>query len=188
MIEQLLEAERMLSFGLVDNAERLYRQVATHDPKSSIAVVGLARVALERGDERTAYVEARRALAIDPDNPAAQHMVMRLTEVMAGRGETPPDVDDPAPEVAAGQGAAADTVTSADTVASAPSQGASAPSQGASAGTPEPVSAGAPVPGSPADAIVSPPAPATAAGRPESAPASTSARRGIVARLLGRRR
>ena len=92
MIEPLLEAERMLSFGLIDQAERLYRQVATHDPKNSIAVVGLARVALERGDERTAYVEARRALAIDPDNPAAQHLVMRLTEVMEGRGETPPDV------------------------------------------------------------------------------------------------
>jgi hypothetical protein len=94
VIEPLLEAERMLSFGLIDQAERLYRQVATHDPKSSIAVVGLARVALERGDERTAYVEARRALAIDADNPAAQHLVMRLTEVMEGRGETAPDVDD----------------------------------------------------------------------------------------------
>jgi Tfp pilus assembly protein PilF len=93
MIEQLIEAERMLSVGLVDQAERLYRQVAEHDPKSSIAVVGLARVALERGDDRTAYLEARRALAIDPDNPAAQHLVMRLAEVMDGRGETPPAVE-----------------------------------------------------------------------------------------------
>jgi hypothetical protein len=92
MIEPLLEAERAMSFGLVDQAERLYRQVADHDPKSSIAVVGLARVALERGDERTAYLEARRAIEIDPENPAAQHLVMRLTEVFEGRGDSVPDV------------------------------------------------------------------------------------------------
>jgi Tfp pilus assembly protein PilF len=91
MIEPLLEAERAMSFGLVDQAERLYRQVADHDPKSSIAVVGLARVALERGDERTAYLEARRATEIDPENPAAQHLVMRLTEVFEGRGEPVPE-------------------------------------------------------------------------------------------------
>jgi hypothetical protein len=93
MIEVLIEAERALTHGLVDQAERLYRQVAENDPKSSIAVMGLARVALERGDDRTAYLHGRAALAIDPDNPAAQHLVMRLTEVMAGRGETPPSVE-----------------------------------------------------------------------------------------------
>ena len=90
MIEPLLEAERAMSFGLIDQAERLYRQVAEHDPKNSTAVVGLARVALERGDERTAYLEAQRALAIDPENPAAQHMTMRLAEVLATRGEEVP--------------------------------------------------------------------------------------------------
>src|SRR5262245_55851688 len=93
MIEQLLEAERMLSVGLIDQAERLYRTVADHDPGSSIAVVGMARVALERGDDRTAYLEAQRALAIDPENDAARRMVSRLEEVMAGRGETPPTLE-----------------------------------------------------------------------------------------------
>ena len=96
MIEPLLEAERAMSFGLLDQAERLYRQVAEHDRGNSIAVVGLARVALERGDERTAYIEARRGLTIDPDNPAAQHLVMRLGEVFEGRGETLPEPEAPA--------------------------------------------------------------------------------------------
>jgi thioredoxin-like negative regulator of GroEL len=93
MIELLVEAERALTHGLVDQAERLYQQVAASDPKSSIAVMGLARVALERGDDRTAYLHARAALSIDAENPAAQHLVMRLTEVMAGRGEAPPSVE-----------------------------------------------------------------------------------------------
>lgn len=94
MIETLIEAERALTHGLVDQAERLYRQVAANDPRSSIAVMGLARVALERGDDRTAYLHARVALAIDADNPAAQHLVMRLAEVMTGRGEALPDMSE----------------------------------------------------------------------------------------------
>lgn len=96
MMETLVEAERALTHGLVDKAERLFRQVRENDPKSSIAVMGLARVALERGDDATAYLHARAALAIDADNPAAKHLVMRLAEVMEGRGESPPDdADEP---------------------------------------------------------------------------------------------
>ncbi|HLQ48859.1 MAG TPA: tetratricopeptide repeat protein [Candidatus Dormibacteraeota bacterium] len=86
----LVEAERYLSHGLLDHAERLFRQVADADPRSSIAAVGLARVALERGDEARAYAFARRGLAIDPENPAAHHLVLRLEEVVRGRGEALP--------------------------------------------------------------------------------------------------
>jgi thioredoxin-like negative regulator of GroEL len=92
VIELLLEAERALSFGRVDEAERLYRQVATADPANSIAVVGLARVALEHADDAGAYVLARQALTIDPENEAARRLVTRLDEVMRTRGETVPGV------------------------------------------------------------------------------------------------
>ena len=90
MMEMLVEAERYLSHGLLDHAERLFRQVADADPRSSIAAVGLARVALERGDEARAYAFARRGRAIDPENPAAHHLVLRLEEVVRGRGEALP--------------------------------------------------------------------------------------------------
>ena len=90
MIEIILEAERALSVGQLEQAERLYRQAAELDPRNSIAVVGLARVALDRGDDRGAYTLARRALEIDPENAAAQRLADRLDEVMRYRGEEPP--------------------------------------------------------------------------------------------------
>jgi hypothetical protein len=98
VIELLLEAERMLSVRLLDRAEALYRQVADADPRNSIAVVGLARVALEREDDLGAYLLARRALAIDPENDAARRLATRLEEVLATRGEP---VADPMPRPAA---------------------------------------------------------------------------------------
>jgi thioredoxin-like negative regulator of GroEL len=94
VIELLLEAERALSFGRVDEAERIYRQVAAADPHNSIAVVGLARVALEHADDAGAYLLARQALTIDPENEAAQRLVTRLDEVMRTRGETVPTAPD----------------------------------------------------------------------------------------------
>ena len=87
-----------MSFGQLDLAEEIYQQVTTSDPKNSIAVVGLARVTLERGDDLGAYLLARRALAIDPENDAARRMAVRLEEVLATRGQP---VADPLPTEAA---------------------------------------------------------------------------------------
>jgi len=84
----LLQAERAMSVGLIDRAETLYAQVAEADPQNSIAVVGLARVALERGDELGALHLARRALTIDHQNAAAARMVERLEEVLRYKGES----------------------------------------------------------------------------------------------------
>jgi tetratricopeptide (TPR) repeat protein len=98
VIEYLLEAERALSFGRIDRAEEIYRQVAASDPRNSIAVVGLARVALERADDLGAYLLARRALTIDPENDAARRLATRLEEVLATRGEP---VADPLPPMSA---------------------------------------------------------------------------------------
>jgi tetratricopeptide (TPR) repeat protein len=87
VIELLLQAERSLSIGMLDQAEALYRRATEQDPRNAIAVVGLARVALERGDERGAYETAVQALTIDPENAAAVRLETRLAEVFATRGQ-----------------------------------------------------------------------------------------------------
>ena len=110
MMELMLEAERAMGIGLLDNAERLYRQVVAIDPRNSIAFTGLARVALERGDQRGAYVFARRALALDRDNPMASHLSQRMAEQMRNRGEAlPDDLPDDPPAAAADASATART-------------------------------------------------------------------------------
>lgn len=87
MIELLLQAERTLAMGLLDQAEKLYRQALESDPRSAIATVGLARIAIERGDDREAYRLAGRALELDPENTAAVRLAMRLHEVLEAHGE-----------------------------------------------------------------------------------------------------
>jgi tetratricopeptide (TPR) repeat protein len=87
VIEQLLQADRLLAVDQVDAAEAIYRRVAELDPMDAIAVVGLARCALARGDDRRAYELASRALGIDPANDMARRMEARLSEILETRGE-----------------------------------------------------------------------------------------------------
>ena len=109
LIEALLQAERLLVVGLVDQAERIYRGALEQDPLNAIAVVGLARVALERNDDDLAYQHAQRALEIDPENAAAIRLEARLGEVLRLRGapappaisprdQEPADAPQPAPD------------------------------------------------------------------------------------------
>lgn len=143
MIEPLLQAERALATGLLDRAEALYAATLEADPRNAIATVGLARVALERGDEEGALRLGRAALAIDPGDLVAQRLVSRLDEVgefRAGRRPTGPGPADAMPVAAP---APADAPGDATTAADAPG-------------------------------VASPPAPAPR-------------RRGLLARLLGRR-
>ena len=100
MIELLLQAERALAVGLLDRAETLYRLVAKADPRNSIAIVGLARVTLDRGDDVEALALARRALEIDPENDAAIRLAARLEEVLDYRFDAAAalGLDEPAPE------------------------------------------------------------------------------------------
>jgi tetratricopeptide (TPR) repeat protein len=96
MIELMVRAEQDLELGLLDQAERIYQQVALADPRNAMAVVGLARVRLERGDQVGAHELACRALEIDPENSAALRMEARLREVLAAAGQVMPPAPVPA--------------------------------------------------------------------------------------------
>lgn len=87
MIEQILQADRLLNVDQIAQARDMYARVAELDPRNAIAVVGLARCALADGDDAKAYELAARALAIDPENDMARRMEARLAEVLAARGE-----------------------------------------------------------------------------------------------------
>ena len=87
MIEQILQADRLLNVDQVGQARDMYARVVELDPGNAIAVVGLARCALADGDDAEAYELAARALAIDPENDMARRMEARLAEVLAARGE-----------------------------------------------------------------------------------------------------
>jgi thioredoxin-like negative regulator of GroEL len=102
MIERLLVAQRALADGELDQAERLFAQVVEADARNAMAVVGLAEVALARGDASDARTLATRALAIDPEDAAAA----RLAAGPAPAAAAAETASVPAPAVAPGPVAA----------------------------------------------------------------------------------
>jgi thioredoxin-like negative regulator of GroEL len=125
VIEMLLQADRLLTVDMVEQADAIYRRVAEQDPRNAIAVVGMARCALARGEDQEAYRLAARALDIDPENDMARRMTARMAEVLTYRGETLP--------------AAASAPTPATTSATTPAP--STPSAATAARTPTPAAA-----------------------------------------------
>ena len=89
MIERLLAADGALARDELDHAERLFRQVADADPRNAIALVGLARVALRRGERDSARRDLERALEIDPDEAAARRLLDELDAAPAALPELP---------------------------------------------------------------------------------------------------
>ncbi len=92
MIERLLSAERLLRYGMLDQAESLFQSVADAEPRNSFAFVGLARVAAERGDNRTAHRLSAEAARLDPENGIAVALAARTAELLAQAGTPIPAV------------------------------------------------------------------------------------------------
>jgi len=88
-MELLLQADRLLTVDMVDQADAIFRRVAESDPHDAIAVVGMARCALAREQDHEAYRLAARALTIDPRNDMARRMEARMAEILRHRGEVP---------------------------------------------------------------------------------------------------
>jgi len=83
--EKQIKADRLLNYGLLDQAEQLYEEVLVAEPTNVEAAFGLARVALERGDEQLAHERARRAVVINPRFDDAVRLERRLAEIIAAR-------------------------------------------------------------------------------------------------------
>ena len=83
--EKQIQADRLLTYGLLDQAELLYEEVLNAEPNNVEVAFGLARVALERGDEVIAYERVRRAVQINPRFDDAVRLERRLAEILATR-------------------------------------------------------------------------------------------------------
>jgi thioredoxin-like negative regulator of GroEL len=87
MNERLLQADRLLIVGLIDQAERIYRELLAVDPRNVQALVGLANCQVEAGDLRAGYATALQTLEVDRTNNVALRLEARLSEILAVRGE-----------------------------------------------------------------------------------------------------
>jgi putative thioredoxin len=100
VIERILQAEAAMDKGLLDVAGRLYAQVVQADPRNAIALVGLARIALREDRLQEARELAEQALAIDPDEAAAQRLLREAYGEVAAI-EPLPEAERPAEAAAA---------------------------------------------------------------------------------------
>lgn len=87
MNERLLQADRLLIVGLIEQAGRIYREVLEAEPRNSQALVGLANCEVEQGNLRAGYDVALRALDVDRTNNVALRLEARLSEILSTRGE-----------------------------------------------------------------------------------------------------
>ena len=83
--EKQIRADRLLTYGLLDQAEALYEEVLAKEPGNVEVAFGLARVALERGDEQLAFERVQRARRISPGFDDARRLEERLAEIIAAR-------------------------------------------------------------------------------------------------------
>ena len=83
--EKQIQADRLLTYGLLDQAEKLYDEVLAAEPRNVEVAFGLARVALERGDEHLAYERVQLALKINARFDDAIRLEQRLAEIIATR-------------------------------------------------------------------------------------------------------
>ena len=83
--ETILQADRLLIYGLLDQAEELYGSVLEREPGNSEAAFGLARVAVERDDLPLAHQRVAHAVALNPRNDDAQRLLARMAEIIAER-------------------------------------------------------------------------------------------------------
>ena len=83
--EKQIHADRLLTYGMLDQAEGLYEELLELEPNNVEVAFGLARVALERGDERLAYERVQVAVRINPGFDDADRLEQRLKEILAAR-------------------------------------------------------------------------------------------------------
>jgi tetratricopeptide (TPR) repeat protein len=83
--EKQIHADRLLTYGMLDQAESLYVELLELEPNNVEVAFGLARVALERGDERLAYERVQVAVKINPRFDDAVRLEQRLQEILAAR-------------------------------------------------------------------------------------------------------
>lgn len=74
----LLQAYAALQAGQLDEAQRAYGQLATAEPASTDATLGLATVAVRRGDSGEAIRHYLRTLELEPRNALAQSGLIAL--------------------------------------------------------------------------------------------------------------